>query len=151
TGRDFHLAAGSPAIDKGDPSYSAAAGETDFDGKPRVQGGRIDAGAFESGDAPATTTPTTTTPGTTTPPATTPPTTTPPNGGPPPRNPSRTPGISGAPGESHATLHEGASGDDVKALQEALTKAGFATDADGDFGPKTLDAVKRFQRAKGLA
>lgn len=41
-------------------------------------------------------------------------------------------------------------GDDVKALQRALSAAGFPLGADGDFGPKTDAAVRAFQRAKGL-
>ena len=42
---DFHLLAGSPAIDAADP---AAATMPDFDGTPRPQGARADLGAFES-------------------------------------------------------------------------------------------------------
>jgi len=45
------------------------------------------------------------------------------------------------------TLRPGDSGDDVRQLQEALNEAGFAVDADGEFGMGTEKAVKRFQRA----
>jgi peptidoglycan hydrolase-like protein with peptidoglycan-binding domain len=39
----------------------------------------------------------------------------------------------------------------VKKLQTALNRLGFSCgEADGDFGPKTEDAVKRFQKAHGL-
>ena len=44
---DYHLLAGSPCIDAGDPNYIAEPNETDLDGKPRVIGGRIDMGAYE--------------------------------------------------------------------------------------------------------
>ncbi len=41
---DFHLRAGSPAIDAGS---AGRAPETDFEGKPRPRGGRLDIGAYE--------------------------------------------------------------------------------------------------------
>jgi hypothetical protein len=41
---DFHLVAGSPLIDRGDPAYAS---ETDFDGNPRTAGAAPDIGAFE--------------------------------------------------------------------------------------------------------
>ncbi len=44
---DHRLAAGSPMIDAGDPSFSAGAGETDLDGDPRVVGTQVDIGADE--------------------------------------------------------------------------------------------------------
>jgi len=44
---DYHLAADSPCVDKGDPSTVAQPGETDVAGKPRIMGGLIDIGAFE--------------------------------------------------------------------------------------------------------
>lgn len=46
----------------------------------------------------------------------------------------------------------GAEGAPVKALQQRLRKLGVNPGTpDGDFGPKTEDAVKRFQRREGLA
>lgn len=44
---DYHLLAGSPCIDAGDPNYIAEVNEKDLDGNPRVIGGRIDMGAYE--------------------------------------------------------------------------------------------------------
>jgi len=44
---NFHLLPTSPAIDRGDPAYEPGPGECDFDGGPRVIGGRIDLGAYE--------------------------------------------------------------------------------------------------------
>ncbi len=46
-GADFHLATSSPARDAGDPAFTPATGETDFDGQPRRFGGRVDIGADE--------------------------------------------------------------------------------------------------------
>lgn len=48
------------------------------------------------------------------------------------------------------TLRLGMSGTSVKDLQQALTAAGFQVHADGIFGPRTRDAVRRFQAASGL-
>jgi peptidoglycan hydrolase-like protein with peptidoglycan-binding domain len=48
------------------------------------------------------------------------------------------------------TLRAGASGADVKELQQALGQAGFKVKTDGKFGTGTLRAVKRFQRASRL-
>jgi peptidoglycan hydrolase-like protein with peptidoglycan-binding domain len=48
------------------------------------------------------------------------------------------------------TLRPGASGADVKELQQALGQAGFKVKTDGKFGTGTLRAVKRFQRASRL-
>jgi peptidoglycan hydrolase-like protein with peptidoglycan-binding domain len=48
------------------------------------------------------------------------------------------------------TLRAGASGADVKELQQALGQAGFKVKSDGKFGTGTLRAVKRFQRASRL-
>lgn len=43
------------------------------------------------------------------------------------------------------------SGDDVMAVQEALTEAGFDPgEIDGDYGPLTEEAVRAFQRDRGL-
>ena len=44
---DYHLAAGSPAINGGDPYFVPTDGETDIDGDPRVIGIRVDIGADE--------------------------------------------------------------------------------------------------------
>ncbi len=49
-GADFHLLAGSPAIDSGSPDLAPAA---DFDGLPRPQGLGVDIGAFELSDPAA--------------------------------------------------------------------------------------------------
>ncbi len=46
---DYHLLAGSPCIDAGDPNYVAGPNEMDIDGEPRVMGGRVDMGADEVG------------------------------------------------------------------------------------------------------
>ena len=47
TESDYHILPGSPCINAGDPDYAAEPSETDFDGLPRVIGGRIDMGAYE--------------------------------------------------------------------------------------------------------
>ena len=44
---DFHLAANSPCIDKGDPAFEPEPNETDIDGGPRVINERVDMGADE--------------------------------------------------------------------------------------------------------
>ncbi|HEX8698370.1 MAG TPA: peptidoglycan-binding protein, partial [Myxococcaceae bacterium] len=57
----------------------------------------------------------------------------------------------GSSGGSGPTLKQGHSGAPVTALQKRLNQLGFnAGAADGQFGPKTTEAVKSFQRAKGL-
>jgi cysteine-rich repeat protein/parallel beta-helix repeat protein len=56
-GGDFHLTAASPAVDAGDPAFSAALGETDLDGAARVSGPRTDIGADELGCGNGTTDP----------------------------------------------------------------------------------------------
>ena len=55
-------------------------------------------------------------------------------------------------GASYAsrTLREGMSGGDVTKLQRYLTAAGFATTADGAFGPRTARSVRRFEAAEEL-
>ena len=45
------------------------------------------------------------------------------------------------------TLTKGCKGDDVKWLQYELNEAGFNLDVDGSFGPKTLKAVKEYQKS----
>ena len=47
-------------------------------------------------------------------------------------------------------LSKGAVGPGVEAVQWALTRAGFPTGIDGDFGPATAKAVRDFQQAKKL-
>jgi peptidoglycan hydrolase-like protein with peptidoglycan-binding domain len=47
-------------------------------------------------------------------------------------------------------LRSGARGQDVRELQTSLRKAGFSVKVDGQFGPTTVRAVKRFQRAAQL-
>ncbi len=51
-----------------------------------------------------------------------------------------------------AVLKKGAKGRDVEALQKALNKLGArpALDIDGDFGPKTEEAVRKFQKKAAL-
>ena len=43
-------------------------------------------------------------------------------------------------------LKQGMHGSDVKKLQRYLTRAGYATTADGAFGPRTKRSVRRFER-----
>ncbi len=47
-------------------------------------------------------------------------------------------------------LRPGAKGPDVRQLQESLQTSGFKVTVDGRFGPGTVRAVKRFQRAARL-
>ena len=47
-------------------------------------------------------------------------------------------------------LQNGASGDAVRTLQQALVRAGIAIAVDGAFGPGTVAAVQQFQQAQGL-
>lgn len=47
-------------------------------------------------------------------------------------------------------LREGMSGQDVRVLQDFLTRAGYATTVDGQFGPTTKTHVIAFQRAHHL-
>jgi hypothetical protein len=49
------------------------------------------------------------------------------------------------------TVQQGASGERVKTLQYLLRQHGATIDADGQFGPATLAAVKSFQSANGLS
>ena len=48
------------------------------------------------------------------------------------------------------TLRRGSSGAAVRRLQQALAAAGFPVATDGQFGPRTEEAVREFQRARGL-
>jgi peptidoglycan hydrolase-like protein with peptidoglycan-binding domain len=58
--------------------------------------------------------------------------------------------VSAAPASAHSlgsrTLHRGANGSDVTALQAGLSQAGFVTTANGRFTAETSAEVKRFQR-----
>lgn len=47
-------------------------------------------------------------------------------------------------------LRQSARGDAVVAMQERLASAGYAVEADGAFGPKTAEAIRRFQAENGL-
>jgi len=47
-------------------------------------------------------------------------------------------------------LRSGAKGEDVRELQRRLNKTGAHLSIDGDFGKLTRDAVRVFQRARGL-
>ena len=54
-------------------------------------------------------------------------------------------------GSTYVTLRVGDSGDPVKALQQALKKAGYYKGtADGKYGETTYEAVLAFQKANGL-
>jgi peptidoglycan hydrolase-like protein with peptidoglycan-binding domain len=44
------------------------------------------------------------------------------------------------------TLRVGTSGSDVKTMQRYLTKVGYRTSADGEFGPATKTRVKKFEK-----
>ncbi len=47
-------------------------------------------------------------------------------------------------------LRQGMNGHDVRVLQDFLTRAGFPTTVDGQFGPTTKSSVLAFQRARHL-
>ncbi|MEM7714599.1 MAG: peptidoglycan-binding domain-containing protein, partial [Cyanobacteria bacterium P01_A01_bin.68] len=47
-------------------------------------------------------------------------------------------------------LRPGMRGSQVVKLQEKLSNLGFLKGVDGDFGPVTTEAVKAFQKSKGL-
>ncbi len=49
---DYHLLAGSPCINTGDPNYTPEPKETDLDGRPRIIAGRVDMGAYEFNHIP---------------------------------------------------------------------------------------------------
>ena len=56
------------------------------------------------------------------------------------------------PPKPRRTLRMGSSGEDVRALQTTLQTLGFLNDAaDGKFGAKTREAVRKFQKKSGLA
>lgn len=54
-------------------------------------------------------------------------------------------------GTAASTLRSGAHGASVKTLQRELNAVGIAVTVDGDYGPATVTAVKRFQRAANLS
>jgi peptidoglycan hydrolase-like protein with peptidoglycan-binding domain len=49
------------------------------------------------------------------------------------------------------TLRPGMTGQDVEALQENLARLGFDLPADGEYGPQTVSAVKKFQKTEDLS
>lgn len=51
---------------------------------------------------------------------------------------------------TNQVLKRGSSGSSVKELQNLLNQNGANLDVDGNFGPKTLDAVKSYQQSNGL-
>lgn len=51
---------------------------------------------------------------------------------------------------TYPVLAKGTKGPDVERLQNLLNKHGAGINPDSDFGPKTRDAVRAFQRKKGL-
>ncbi len=51
---------------------------------------------------------------------------------------------------SSPVLRQGAKGAAVTQLQQKLRAHGYNLSVDGDFGPRTAEAVRGFQRAKGL-
>ena len=53
-------------------------------------------------------------------------------------------------GENYTTLKKGDEGDKVRQMQEALLSLGYSVVVDGDFGNKTLNALKKFQKANKL-
>ena len=59
--------------------------------------------------------------------------------------------VSGAIAAPYAsrTLKQGSSGSDVEKLQGFLDDAGYATTADGAFGPNTARSVRRFENTEG--
>ena len=98
-----------------------------------VFGAEVFSGSNGSNPPPPTTTPAATHPTTTTPSPITPPSST--------TVPTLTSGL----------LRQGTSGADVKALQQALAAAGHSPGTtDGDFGPKTEQALIAFQHAAGI-
>ena len=49
------------------------------------------------------------------------------------------------------TLRRGSKGEEVRKLQTGLNRLGYDLVVDGDFGPKTVAAVRKFQREQGLS
>jgi peptidoglycan hydrolase-like protein with peptidoglycan-binding domain len=48
------------------------------------------------------------------------------------------------------TRRQGDQGEAVSAIQSQLASRGMGVAVDGDYGPQTADAVKTYQRQKGL-
>ena len=46
-GPDLHARPTSPVLNAGDPSFAPGVNDVDFDGEPRLRGGRVDIGADE--------------------------------------------------------------------------------------------------------
>jgi peptidoglycan hydrolase-like protein with peptidoglycan-binding domain len=61
-------------------------------------------------------------------------------------SPQPVPTSSGSAPLFHRVLKQGMKGDDVNVLQDYLTRAGYPTTIDGDFGPATAQSVRSFQR-----
>ena len=51
---------------------------------------------------------------------------------------------------NRAQISYGSSGDDVKELQRLLNASGYSLDVDGQWGDKTEDAVRKYQKQNGL-
>lgn len=51
---------------------------------------------------------------------------------------------------SRTIIRPGSKGKDVTYLQQLLNKKGYSLKVDGDFGPRTEDAVRRFQKSRRL-
>lgn len=49
----------------------------------------------------------------------------------------------------YTELRKGAAGNDVKALQNALSKQGYQVSGSGVYDDQTLEAVKRYQQKTG--
>ncbi len=59
--------------------------------------------------------------------------------------------VHGLPTADAAVYRQGSSGDTVRQIQQRLKNWGYYTGAvDGSYGPKTVEAVKYFQRKNGL-
>lgn len=52
---------------------------------------------------------------------------------------------------NYSQIGYGSSGNDVKTLQQMLKSNGYQLDVDGNFGPKTQEAVKDYQKKNNLA